>query len=234
MRRPHVAQNDLARRASSRPRPLSISAIATATPSASKTAASAGSISTAAILLPGAQVTVCCYVPTWYHCGVRWADFEQAAPELAALGRERIEQFGFVFVGTIRRDGGPRVNPAEAHFVRGELALTLLPRSLKALALVRDPRAFVHTPILERLLGTPGEFKLRARALPIADPALRCAVADTVERASGWRPGDDWRFFTLDVESASFHRYDENAETHLALRWTPERGVETETKAALG
>lgn len=37
----------------------------------------------------------------------RWADLEEAAPELAALGRERIEQFRFVFIRTLRRDGGP-------------------------------------------------------------------------------------------------------------------------------
>jgi hypothetical protein len=50
---------------------------------------------------------------------MRWADFEEAAPELAALGRERIERFGFVFLGTIRSDGGPRINPVEAHLVEG-------------------------------------------------------------------------------------------------------------------
>ena len=160
----------------------------------------------------------------------RWADFEEAAPELAALGRARIEQFGFVFLGTIRSDGGPRVNPAEAWIVEGNLAHTMMRGSLKALDLLRDPRAFLHTPILERELGTPGEFKLRGRAVPIGDEPLRDAVADTVERGSGWRPPRDWHFFTIDVESAAFHRYDEREELHHLLRWTPERGLETSTK----
>jgi hypothetical protein len=157
----------------------------------------------------------------------RWADFEQQAPELAELGRERIDAFGFVFVGTIRKDGGPRVNPVEAHVVEGNLALCMIRGSLKALDLLRDPRAFLHTPVLERELGRPGEFKLRARALEVGDPVLRKAIADTLERKSGWRPPNDWHFFTLDVESAAFHRYDEEADSHRTLRWTPERGMET-------
>jgi hypothetical protein len=45
---------------------------------------------------------------------LRWADFEVAASELATLGRERFERFGFLFVATVRKDGGPRVNPVEA------------------------------------------------------------------------------------------------------------------------
>jgi hypothetical protein len=163
----------------------------------------------------------------------RWAEFEEAAPELAALGRELIERFRFVFLATIRKDGGPRVNPVEAHFVHGDLALVTVPRTLKALDLLRDPRAFVHTPILEPNLGTPGEFKLRARAVEIGEPALVEAVAETVERASGYRPPGDWHFFALDVESAVFHRYDEAEEIHHVLRWTPERGLEQSTRTYL-
>jgi len=163
----------------------------------------------------------------------RWAEFEEAAPELAALGRERIEQFGFVFIGTVRRDGGPRVNPVEAHFVAGDLALCMIRGSLKARDLLRDSRAFLHSPVLERHLGTPGEFKLRGRALSVADAARRDLVAETVESRSGWRPPDDWHFFTVAVESAVFHRYEPREAIHRMTRWTPERGTETSTKATL-
>jgi hypothetical protein len=148
------------------------------------------------------------------------------AGALDALGGERIEQFGFVFVGTIRKDGGPRVNPVEAHLVEGHLALCMIRGSLKALDLLRDPRSFLRTPVLDAELGRPGELKLRARAVEVEDHALREAIADTLERKSGWHPPDDWHFFTLDVESAAFHRYDEEADLHHVLRWTPKRGVE--------
>ncbi len=162
-----------------------------------------------------------------------WMDFERAAPELAALGRERIEQFGFVFLGTVRKDGGPRVNPAEAHIVEGHLALALIPWSLKAGDLLRDPRAFLHTPVQDPRSGEPGEFKLRGRALEVAERSLRRAVADTLERRSRYRPPDDWHLFTLDVESAAFLRYDAEAELHRMLVWTPERGLESSTRTYL-
>jgi hypothetical protein len=164
---------------------------------------------------------------------MRWADFAQAAPEVAAPGAKLIEDFGFVFLGTVRKDGGPRVNPAEAHLVEGDLAHVLLPRSLKALDLLRDPRAFLHTPVLDRVYARRGEFKVRGRAVVIADRALRERVADTVEQRSGWRPPDDWRFFTIDVESGAFLRYDEDAEVHRVLLWTPERGLESSTRTYL-
>jgi hypothetical protein len=162
-----------------------------------------------------------------------WADFEWAAPELAALGRERIEQFGFVFLATVRKDGGPRVNPAEAHIVEGHLALALIPWSLKARDLLRDPRAFLHTLVQDPRSGEPGEFKLRGRALEIAEHSLREAVANTVEWRSGYRPPEDWHLFTLDVESAAFLRYDAGAELHRMLVWTPERGLESSTRTYL-
>jgi Pyridoxamine 5'-phosphate oxidase len=163
----------------------------------------------------------------------RWAEFEEAAPELAALGRELIEQFGFVFIGTLRRDGGPRVNPVEAFIVEGHLALCMIPGSLKALDLLRDPRAFLHTPITDRHLGAPGEFKLRGRAVPIEEPSLHGAVADTLERESGYRPPEDWNLFSLDIESAVFHRYGQDDSLQHMLRWTPGRGLESSTRTYL-
>src|SRR5919204_2963875 len=101
----------------------------------------------------------------------RWQDLEDAAPELAALGRERIENAGFVLVGTIRRDGTPRISPVGAGIVAGHLALNMLRGSLKARDLVRDPRILVHSPVLHA--GDPNdEFKLRGRAVVVGDPDL--------------------------------------------------------------
>lgn len=159
-----------------------------------------------------------------------WADFERAAPELAKLGRERIERFGFVFLGTVRKDGGPRLNPAEAHFVEGELTHALMKSSLKALDLLRDPRAYLHTPVLSAEYGEPGEFKLQARAVLVTDEPVRRAIQDAVERRSGWRPPDDWPLFKMDIKSAAFHEYDRKMDIHHVKRWTPERGYEASTR----
>src|SRR5256885_13070983 len=47
---------------------------------------------------------------------------------------------------TLFRSGAPRVNPCEAYVIDGHLLLNMMPRSLKALDLLRDPRVYVHTP----------------------------------------------------------------------------------------
>jgi hypothetical protein len=105
-----------------------------------------------------------------------------------------------------------------------------MPASVKALDLVRDPRAYLHTPILSAATGEPGEFKARVWALPVADDRMREAIQDAVAAGGGWRPPDDWRFFTMDLESAVFHDYDQAVDAHVVKRWTPERGYESFTR----
>jgi hypothetical protein len=148
---------------------------------------------------------------------LRWADFEVAASELATLGRERFERFGFLFVATVRKDGGPRVNPVEAYVVDGHLVLNMMWRSRKALDLLRDPRIYLHTPITDRL-GAPGEFKAAGRALPIEEPALWEAASDVIEAAIDWRPPKRSHFFTVEVDRAAFITYDEDGTQHVK-RW---------------
>jgi hypothetical protein len=120
--------------------------------------------------------------------GIEWAELEAAAPELAAAGRRAVERYGFVFLGTLRRDGGPRISPVAAHFVGGRLMLALIPRSRKARDLARDPRVCLQSPIADP--DEPGdELKLNGRVVD-ADPGQRAATADAIERAAGWRPAD--------------------------------------------
>ena len=150
-----------------------------------------------------------------------WADFEAAAPALARLGRERIELFGCVMIGTLRRDGGPRVNPVEAYIVEGHLLMNMMPRSLKALDLLRDSRVFVHSLVTSKK-GDEGELKLVGRALPLEDSRLRTALDDLFAEMIDWRPPPDSHYFDIDIERAAWVRY-ENGEQRI-LRWGAEAG----------
>jgi hypothetical protein len=152
-----------------------------------------------------------------------WANFEAAAPLLAAQGRELIERFRFVLVGTIRRDGTPRISPVEAHIVRGHMMLVMIPGTLKARDLLRDPRILLNSPITHP--DDPNmEFKLRGRAVETRDQVLRVATADAIEAASGWRPPDGWHFFSIDIEDAAFLEW-QRGELHLT-RWNRDRGLD--------
>jgi Pyridoxamine 5'-phosphate oxidase len=147
-----------------------------------------------------------------------WADFETAAPELARLARDRFERFGFVLIGTLRADGAPRINPVEAYVVDGRLTMNMMAQSLKALDLLRDPRILVHTPIT-RKEGDEGEVKLRGRAVPIEDAALRRATSDAIAAVwDGWRPAEDSHYFEVRLGSAAFESYADD-DRRTRLRW---------------
>lgn len=153
----------------------------------------------------------------------RWTELEAAAPDLAARGREVIERHRFVLVGTIRRDGSPRISPVEARIVDGELTLAMIPRSLKARDLLRDPRLALNSPVLHP--DDPNEeLKLRGRAVVVDDDELKEAAAAAIEAGSGWRPRPDWHFFTIDLEDAAHMAW--HAGELRMTRWTPARGVE--------
>ena len=151
-----------------------------------------------------------------------WANFEAAAPMLAAQGRELIEHFRFVLVGTIRHDGTPRISPVEARLIQGHLMLVMIPNTQKTRDLLRDPRILVNSPITHP--DDPNrEFKLRGRVVEIRDPELRKATASAIEATSGWRPPGGWHFFDLDIEEAAFLAWQDGM---LELTsWNRERGL---------
>jgi hypothetical protein len=100
--------------------------------------------------------------------------------------------------------------------------MNMMSRSRKALDLLRDPRILVHSPITRRE-GDESEFKLRGRALPIEDAALRRAVSDTFVEKIDWRPPEESHFFAVDIASAAFVIYQEG-DQHMTV-WSPERGL---------
>jgi len=74
---------------------------------------------------------------------MRWSQFAGAAPELAKLGHDAFDQQHLCLVGTIRANGWPRISPNEFYFVEGDMLLGMMPGSLKARDLQRDPRITV-------------------------------------------------------------------------------------------
>jgi hypothetical protein len=90
----------------------------------------------------------------------RWDEFEEAAPELAAVGRDCVERHGFMLLGTVRRDGTARISPVGVRIVDDlELTMSFLAGSTKESDVRRDPRLVLHSPMLHG-----GDPKLRAQA----------------------------------------------------------------------
>jgi hypothetical protein len=149
-----------------------------------------------------------------------WRALEVEAPEIARLGRERLEQAGIALLGTLREDGSPRINPVEPHVVDGQLLFAAMARTPKARDLLRDPRCALHSAVCDPE-GSEGELKLSGRAKVVDDPDLR-------ERPPGawWvgRPAEQARVFSLAIERAAFVSWDTGRGVMIVRRWAPELG----------
>ncbi|MFF8603036.1 pyridoxamine 5'-phosphate oxidase family protein [Streptomyces sp. NPDC015232] len=100
-----------------------------------------------------------------------WAAFEAAEPEFAATVRERFGQYTHHALATLRKDGSPRLSGIEADFRDGELYLGMMPNSLKARDVRRDPRlALLANPGEGTSMGG-GDVRISGRAVEITDPA---------------------------------------------------------------
>ena len=120
---------------------------------------------------------------------MKWDEFAAAAPELAQLGRDAFEEDHLAILGTLRKDGWPRISPCEVYFVHGELMLGMMPNSRKVFDLApRRPRITVATPQAQRTPSQGRHHALRARAFDVADPTLREHFADAQEAVIDWRP----------------------------------------------
>ncbi len=133
-----------------------------------------------------------------------WEEFRSQDPHLAALAEERFERTGLLLVGTLRRDGSPRISPVEPLITNGDLYLGMMWQSRKALDLLRDPRCTVHSIVSNRD-GTDGEFKASGRAVDVQDPAIRNMYGDALHEKLGFRPEEpEYHLFAFQVESAAF------------------------------
>ena len=131
---------------------------------------------------------------------MNWNEFAKAAPDLAKAGEERFERWGLILLGSLRKDGTPRISPVEPLIVDGELMLGMMWQSKKALDLLRDPRCLVHSIITDRK-GNEGEFKLRGRARDISDLEIRKAYGKALFEKIGWRPQEpELHLFAIDIE----------------------------------
>ena len=122
----------------------------------------------------------------------------------------RLNSARVALLGTLRRDGSPRISPIEPYIVRGQLLAGAMAWSAKANDLRRDPRYVLHSAVTSPDSGE-GELKLYGSAVE-AGQDLRDAAADAWWRA--WAP-EKAVVFILYIGHAAF------------VDWEIERGVMT-------
>jgi hypothetical protein len=148
-----------------------------------------------------------------------WRDVELGAPELARLGMARLNSARVALLGTLRRDGSPRISPVDAHFAKGQLLVGAVARSAKTDDLRRDPRYVLHSAVTGPDSGE-GELKLYG-TVDEAGRSLRAAPADAWWLASA---PEEAVVFTLQIERAVFVDWDTKPGLMTVHRWSPGSG----------
>lgn len=105
-----------------------------------------------------------------------WRDLEASAPEIARLGKERLDQERVALLATLRNDGSPRSSPVEPYLSQGHLLFGAMPWSLKTRDLLRDSRCVLHSTVTGPDNGE-GELKLYGRASEADDQTRDAARA---------------------------------------------------------
>jgi hypothetical protein len=150
---------------------------------------------------------------------VHWDEFAARQRRLADAGMRALADPGVVLVGTIRRDGTPRISPVEPLFWERDLWLSMLMGSRKARDLARDPHILVHSIVTSRN-GAEGEFKVRGRAVPVSDEGIQTAYAAVVRDRLGWDPVPGrFHLFWVDVDDVTVIRYDDATGDQFVARW---------------
>jgi hypothetical protein len=137
----------------------------------------------------------------------------------------RLASARVALLGTLRRDGSPRISPIEPYIVGGHLVIGAMASSAKAADLWRDPRYVLHSTVTGPDTGE-GELKLYGLASE-ADPDLRNAAADAWWLA--WPP-DKAHVFTLNIGQAVFVGWDMSNSLMTVHRWSPRSGYGTTTQ----
>jgi hypothetical protein len=151
-----------------------------------------------------------------------WADFEAQAPELADATKRVLEQHKHKVIATLRRDGSPRVSGNELRFIDGDAWLGMMPGSMKAYDLLRDPRVAIHGATADPEL-TDGDAKLAGRVVQEADPArIRAVLAGDDGEGDVEMPAV---VFRLDVTEVVLTRIGDPPDHLVVDSWHEGRGT---------
>ncbi|MCX4737220.1 pyridoxamine 5'-phosphate oxidase family protein [Streptomyces antibioticus] len=149
-----------------------------------------------------------------------WAAFAAAEPDLATTVEQRFGAYTHHVLATLRRDGSPRTSGIEVRFLGGQVWLGMMPDSLKALDLRRDPRFALQANPGEGTTMGGGDVRIGGRAVEVTDPAAKAAYTKEVE------PPEPFHLFRTELTEV-VRTYVED-ETYLVTQvWKPGEPVRT-------
>ncbi|MGV4985632.1 pyridoxamine 5'-phosphate oxidase family protein [Streptomyces sp. NRAIS4] len=150
---------------------------------------------------------------------MNWASFTAAAPELSKIAEERFGAYRHHVLATLRKDGSPRTSGLEVRFLDGELWLGMMPNSLKALDLLRDPRFALQANPGDADMGS-GDIRITGRAFEVEDDRTKAAYVEEVE------PPQPFHLFRTELTEV-VRTYVEDERYLVTQVWKPGEPVRT-------
>jgi hypothetical protein len=153
-----------------------------------------------------------------------WAAFTAAEPGLARTVEERFAAHTHHVLATLRRDGSPRTTGLEVRFLSGELWLGMMPGSLKALDLRRDPRFALQANPGEGTSMGGGDVRIGGRAIEVEDAATKSGYVKEVE------PPEPFHLFRTELTEV-VRTYVEDDKYLVLQIWKPGEPLRTVKRA---
>lgn len=136
-----------------------------------------------------------------------WEEIRSAEPEFARLLRARMDACKHKTMATLRKDGSPRISGIEVEFSERQMVLGMMPGSLKARDLQRDPRVAVHS-------GTEDPAE---RPQEVIDAKIS-GIAEEI-------PGHDHHVFHVDIKEAVVISLGDPADHLVIEAWHEGKGL---------
>ncbi len=147
-----------------------------------------------------------------------WSALVAAEPDFAARVQRVFDLRRHKTLATIRRGGAPRISGIELEFVDGDLVMGMMPGSVKAADLRRDPRMVVHAasddPPTDDASAWLGDAKIGGRAVE-------------VEGESSGQPSNRFR---IEISEVVLTRVGQPADHLVIESWHPGRGLKRRTR----
>jgi hypothetical protein len=151
----------------------------------------------------------------------RWQDVVDAEPDFAAEVQRVFDAHRHKTIGTLRRDGSPRLSGLELGFTAGDVTFGMMPASRKVADLRRDPRTEVHSAsflVEGDEASWQGDARISGTAREVTDPEERRRYTDT--------PPDAHPLFVLDIDRVVRVKLDGEPPHLLIQTWRPGQPLE--------
>ena len=138
-----------------------------------------------------------------------WEEVRSAHPEFALRVQARFDAYKHKVMATLRKDGSPRISGIEMQFSDGQVVLGMMPGSLKARDLQRDPRLALHSGTEDPVekAGVVIDAKISGRAVEM--------------------PGKDHHVFHVDIDEVVLITIGDPSDHLLIETWRVGHGLKS-------